>query len=233
MNDSENIAFAHLKFRGFTNPVFEPDGQVTPDFVLDGRIAVEVRRLNKHERDSQPSRGLEETAFPLLMGMQKLAASFGPAKNEAWYLGLDFGRPFPTWPKLAKLARSFLEQVRDSHSSSPLTRQLAHRVELEVVPSTNITGDIFHLAMCTDDDSSGWVLEDFERSLRLCIEDKSRKTAAFRPRYGEWWLLLVDHVSYSLSEFSRAQFKQSVHVEHDWNRVIIVNPLDHTHYFEL
>jgi hypothetical protein len=92
---------------------------------------------------------------------------------------------------------------------------------------------MFHLATFTDDDAGGWVLDDFERNLRLCIDDKSRKTATVRSKYEAWWLLLVDHVAYGLSDFSRTQFRQSVHIEHDWDKVIVVSPLNHTYYFDL
>jgi hypothetical protein len=42
MDRSETLAYNHLVFRGFSSPVYEPDGNVPPDFLLDGRIAVEV-----------------------------------------------------------------------------------------------------------------------------------------------------------------------------------------------
>jgi hypothetical protein len=41
MNDSEKLVFEYLKSRGFDKVVYEPDGKVPPDFLIDGRIAVE------------------------------------------------------------------------------------------------------------------------------------------------------------------------------------------------
>lgn len=233
MDRTEAIAREHLISCGFANPVYEPDGKVPPDFVLNGRIAVEVRRLNENERDSPSPRGLEETEIPLLMGLQRLAESFGRTSNQAWWLRLRYKRPTRPWRELAKPARRFLEQLRDDHSSSHLTYCLDDNVQLEAIKRASTGGEMFHVWSMTDDDASGWVLEKVERNLRLCIEEKSRKTAAFRSKYPEWWLLLIDQVSYGLSDFDRSQFRQSVHISHDWDKVIVINPLDCTHYFEL
>lgn len=233
MDQSEILARDHLIFRGFANPVYEPDGNVPPDFLLDGRIAVEVRRLNENERDSPSPKGLEETEIPLLMGIQKLAKSFGSAPTEGWWLRIRYGRPFPPWRELAKPVSQFLEKVRDGHLSKRLSHHFDDNLELDAIPRIGTGGDMFHLAAMTDEDSGGWELEELERNLRLCIDDKSCKTSSFRSRYPEWWLLLLDQVSYGLTEFDRAQFKQQVAINHDWARVIIVNPLDYMHYFEL
>jgi hypothetical protein len=89
------------------------------------------------------------------------------------------------------------------------------------------------LGIVSDSDSGGWVIESLERNLRLCIEEKTAKVASFRSQYPEWWLVLVDHVAYGLDSFDLAQFRKSVRVPHTWDRVVIVNPLDHTHYFEI
>src|SRR5437762_8165393 len=49
MNDSEKSVYVYLTSLGLGTVVFEPDGKVPPDFSVDGRTAVEVRRLNQNE----------------------------------------------------------------------------------------------------------------------------------------------------------------------------------------
>lgn len=66
MNFDEKIANEYLPYLAFTDVVFEPHGKTRPDFLIDGQIAVEVRRLNPsrtprvhcpfHPRN--PSRGM-------------------------------------------------------------------------------------------------------------------------------------------------------------------------------
>lgn len=48
MNTDEKIAFRYLQSQGFNSIDFEPNGNSTPpDFVIEGNIAIEVRRMNK------------------------------------------------------------------------------------------------------------------------------------------------------------------------------------------
>jgi len=49
MDSSERIVYQYLSYQGFSDVAYEPDGNVPPDFLLNGRIAVEVRRLNQNE----------------------------------------------------------------------------------------------------------------------------------------------------------------------------------------
>ncbi len=84
-----------------------------------------------------------------------------------------------------------------------------------------------------DDDWGGWVLEQLDKNLRLCVDEKTRKVAPYRSRYPKWWLVLIDQVAYGLSDHNRQQFRQGTRIEHDWDNVIIVSPIDPSHYFEL
>ena len=79
MDKSEEVANSYLVHLGFESIVFEPDGNVPPDFLVDARIAVEVRRLNQNEVTESGFQSLEEVAIPLQMRIGKLLASLGPA----------------------------------------------------------------------------------------------------------------------------------------------------------
>jgi len=77
MTPDEEIAHRYLERLQLGEIQLEPDGNVTPDFLVDKRIAVEVRRLNQNWRDGERPEGLEETFFPLRAKMSKLLASLG------------------------------------------------------------------------------------------------------------------------------------------------------------
>jgi hypothetical protein len=59
MKPEEKLAAAYLRHLGYVDVVHEPDGNVTPDFLVDGRIAVEVRRLNQNFHSKRGYEGLE------------------------------------------------------------------------------------------------------------------------------------------------------------------------------
>ena len=48
MKWEEKKAHEYLKAIGSKEIKYEPDGNIPPDFVLDSKTAIEVRRLNKH-----------------------------------------------------------------------------------------------------------------------------------------------------------------------------------------
>ncbi len=65
MNDSEQSIYKYLLSQRLGSVVFEPDGRgTTPDFLVNGRIAVEARRLNQNERTGTGHRGLEKYQRP-------------------------------------------------------------------------------------------------------------------------------------------------------------------------
>ena len=59
MNRDESIAETFLKSLGLGTVTYEPDGNISPDFLLDSRIAIEVRRLNENVNVGGQVRGLE------------------------------------------------------------------------------------------------------------------------------------------------------------------------------
>ena len=76
MNREEKIAKVYLKSLGFKNVVFEPDGNIPPDFSIDGRIAVEVRRLNQNFFTKDEAQGLKEARIPLFRLLQSSLSEF-------------------------------------------------------------------------------------------------------------------------------------------------------------
>jgi hypothetical protein len=114
MDATEELARKYLEHIGSTSIEYEPDGNVPPDFIVNKRIAVEVRRLNQNELASIGFRGLEETEIPLRERIRTLLASFGPSRSgTSWFVCYTFRRPLPSWrvlrDDLSCHLRSFLD----------------------------------------------------------------------------------------------------------------------------
>jgi hypothetical protein len=98
MDPTEKFFADHLSHRGYTNVVHEPDGKVPPDFLVNGVIAIEVRRLNQNYFDGTDTKGLEEVAITLWKRIEQLASSLGPpVDGESWFVDLSFTRPVESW----------------------------------------------------------------------------------------------------------------------------------------
>ena len=80
MDDSEALVENYLKYLGYCDVVYEPDGNVPPDFLVNNTVAVEVRRLNQHHDDGTGTglRGLEEVDVPLWHRIREYLESYGP-----------------------------------------------------------------------------------------------------------------------------------------------------------
>jgi len=79
----------------------------------------------------------------------------------------------------------------------------------------------------------GWVLQETQKKLRLCIEEKTRKIAPYRQKYPEWWLVLVDRIGYGVEACDEQLFREHLKFEHSWDKIMLVHPLNPRSVFEL
>jgi hypothetical protein len=231
MDDSERVAHDYFTHLGFQNIVYEPEGKSKPpDFLLDGRVAVEVRRLNQNDAPSKPGvrpRGLEEVRIPVRKKIQRLLPSFGPpAGRHSWFIHIRFSRPVPRWRDIEAALRQHLQAFRDNPAQISATIPLFNNFVIELCRASSAHPNYFIMGGCIDRDSGGWLVPELERNLRICIDEKSIKTSAIRTKYPEWWLVLIDHINYG--------GKEAIHIPpSNWDKIVLIDPLDHTQAHEL
>jgi hypothetical protein len=102
MDASEAIVEKLLRNIGYTSVVFEPDGNIPPDFLADDRIAIEVRRLNQNFDTGNGKKGLEEAAIPLWKNIEKLVLSIKGPTDKSWFVYFRFSRPVKPWKAMEK-----------------------------------------------------------------------------------------------------------------------------------
>lgn len=235
MDATETHVSDHLRSRGFTNVVYEPDGNVPPDFLINGKIAVEVRRLNQNHCVGSEAKGLEEVAIPLWRHIQQLLGNLGaPVRGESWFVYFRFSRPVEPWKTLKpQLCKDFQNFIASTNHSQCLITQ-AQGIEIEVICKTlQPHATMFVIAGCTDQESGGWLLSEMENNIRYCASEKSRKIEKVKSKYPEWWLALVDHIGYGLDNFDQKMFRDQVSVSHNWDKILIINPKDFRCWFEI
>ena len=234
MDDSEKKVFKYLRSVGHRDIVYEPDGNVPPDFLVDGRLAIEVRRLNQNVQTDDRTQGLEEVGISLRRKIRGLLESLGPPTSDVtWFVSYCFKRPVPSWKKLEPKFRRFLERFRDDGPHKRTKSNLGNGFSIEVFRASITHPTFYLLAGCRDQDSGGWLLAEMERNLNICISEKTTKVARVWKKYPEWWLVLVDYVGPGLDEFDRAMFRDQVRVDHDWDRVIVIDPANPERSFEI
>lgn len=235
MNRSEQLANAYLRGLGFHDIVYEPDGNVPPDFLVDKKIAVEVRQLNQNQITDSGYQGLDEVGIPLSMKFKNLLTSFGPAgSGPSWFVRYTFRRPVPPWTQLQKSVSEQLAEFRKNQSVQSLAKiTITETFKLTLIRATDPHPSLFVFGGDSDNDSGGWVLSETLKNLRICIEEKTKKIERVRGKYEEWWLVLIDYIGYGVDECDRGVYRKHLGIDHNWNKVVLVNPLNPCSAFEL
>jgi hypothetical protein len=228
MNREEEVAKTYLEELGLGEVLFEPDGNVPPDFLIDGRIAVEVRRLNQYYLKGGKRRSLEEDRIPLWQTTEKLIREFGPpTDNRSWFIRLSLHRPLPNIRDLKHLVREYLRCFLRAPVSGPIRYKLAQGVEITLLESTTVQEGVFCMGGATDFDAGGFVVSELVRNLKEFIQEKDRKVKDYRSNYPEWWLVFIDTIGYANDgKELREYLSKPTH----WDRIVLISPLGNRAY---
>ena len=232
MDKAEELAERYLKSCGFSSVIYEPDGNVPPDFLCGGHVAVEVRRLNQSFQDGIARRGLAETEVPLLKRMELLLPKLGPPVHDrSWFVFYRFSRPLPKWKILE---RAIVQQLKDFAANPvPFDKRLLPGFELSVFAASKVHESCFILGGFIDAQSGGWVISEVVENLTHAIAGKTEKVAPYRHRYPTWWLVFVDQIAYGFDEFDQKAFRTEVRLNHAFDKVILLDPNNPRRSFEL
>jgi len=235
MDNSEQLAAAYLRSLGFSDIAYEPDGNVPPDFLVNGRIAVEVRRLNQNVKSrTGDTEGIEEAFVPIWQAMYNYLPTLGPnAQSESWFVSIDVRRPLASWSKLKPLVRNALLQFMKSPNRQALSIQITQNLKLRLMPAGSPASSFFLLGGGIDLDAGGFVMAQVLQNLTIVIAEKEKKIAPYRYKYSEWWLVLSDHIGRGLDAEDRLQFKQLPTLAHSWDKIVLIDPSNPSRAFEV
>jgi hypothetical protein len=232
VDPTEKLVESYLRHVGYTAIQYEPDGNIPPDFLVDGRIAIEVRRLNQNYHGSSGSKGLEEVSIPLRLKIRKLLSSLGPPNDgKSWFVYYRFSRPAPDWKMLRPKLKNTLQAFMAQSGPKPFDIELVDNFSLRVIRSSIVRRDFFISAGDSDRQSGGWLINEMETNIKYCISEKTLKIANVRIKYPEWWLILPDYIGYGLDNFDMIAFRKQAQISHTFDKVIILNPNDHARAF--
>lgn len=227
MRRSEHAIEQYLDTLGLGAVRFEPDGNVPPDFVVGGRIAVEARRLNQHEYAGGVLRGLEVTATPLQAAVTKILREQGPPPDGAsWFVFYAFRRPLPPWRELERRLRAAISEFMERPHAQSHEMQIAPGFRLEFLPASAAHEWWFVHGGSIDHDSGGFTVAELIENISICLAEKTLKVAPYLQRYSEWWLAFEDTIALAdLDTDELAELKQHLPSHHPFSRVVLVSPV--------
>ncbi len=146
VDDAEERAERYLRHLGFTDIEPQPEGPrgKFPDFLLDSRIEVEVRRLNINTVDENgklvsKSKGARSVGD----NMRDLLITLGPPLNGvSWFVRAQFKRPFIKWAKLKPAVKRALRAFQGSPQGQTVI-EIADNFNLELQQAGNRYSDCF------------------------------------------------------------------------------------------
>jgi len=192
-----------------------------PDLLIDGRIAIEVRRLNQNFYNGQRHQGIEERDATLRSIIDEVLGGFGhPGEGVSYWVSYRFRNPLPV-PR--DLKRRLRQEIHAATHSELLTGISIDSLTVHFQPSDRPLSQRFNVGLWVNRDRGGWVLSEMIRNLPICIEEKAAKIERVRHQYPEWWLALVDEINYGATDESDAdELRAHVNVTSPWSKILIV-----------
>lgn len=233
MDSSEAATRRLLAHMGFTDVVYEPDGNIPPDFLVNGTIAVEVRRLNQNFNDGSDIRGLEEVTYPLLQKMTRLVESIAETNGISWFVFFRFSRPVPPWGTIEPQLRGALLEFTARADKRRLVVLSLPNFEVEVAEASNPLETFFRMGGMSDRQAGGWVVSEFITNIEHCASEKLRKTLPYRDRYNTWWLALANFTGMGLDERDQEHLRQHLPRQAGWDKILLLDPYTPENWSEL
>lgn len=231
MNNDEKIAEAYLK-KNYSNVVYEPDGNVPPDFSVNGTIGVEVRRLNQQHRNNGSAKGLEEQSIPLKSAIETELSKYPKdCKGNNYWLALRYERDIGKLKEIKKNVQLAIQAFQNQNESIPFKYNLSDRVVLEFIAKASNLSQKYKMGLDLDQDSGGWIVNLYVQDTMHCIKEKEKKIELYKSKYKSWWLLLIDHINF-MDSSDRADIIKGISLSSSFDRVIVVKH-DGTAQFEV
>ena len=221
MNNDEKIANKYLCSLG--NIVFEPDGNIAPDFLLNNRTAIEVRRLNQNFIGVDKTNGLEELSIPFIRQIDNELAKYPYIHGgSSYFLRLKYRRPIGSLKNIKKRLKESLKDFELNGEVYPKCYSLSENVEIEIGAEARNIATKYNIGILRDWDSGGWLVNMYSTEINYCIKEKSQKISSHLSRYSEWWLILVDRIGGIDSE-SKKEVLSYITSAKEFKKVIVLN----------
>jgi hypothetical protein len=224
MNYDEGIVYQYLTSLSLGEVVYEPDGRLPPDFLIDGRIAVEARRLNQHYEVAGRPRSLEQDRIPIVQGFENLLAKFKARDtgNRTWFVSFNFSRPLPPWRELRRQIHVSLDQFLQIPGNTIRRILITDRFSITIGPrASEFLGAPFVAGTRSDFDEGGFMVSEVVRNAEVYIAEKTAKVAPHRHKYPTWWLVFVDYIARPEEATDVRKYLQR---PGEWDRLIILSP---------
>lgn len=223
MKKEEKIAKEYLE-RLSSDVVYEPDGNIPPDFKLNQIIAVEVRRLNKNIFGRRSPRGLERDQRSVEDGLKEIIREFDtPIPTDNYRIKLRISRPIPKIRNLKSVAKKELLSFLENKPEMPFEIKLSPNISITINKANRKSQEVFHVGIVSDRDRGGWTGPLYTDNINHCIAEKTGRIQKYKSKYSEWWLVFVDFLAGGIGEPEKTFVIQHINKGSDWKKIIVIH----------
>jgi len=224
MNFDESVVFNYLTNEFFENIMFEPDGNIPPDFLIDNAIAIEARRLNQHVIKKGQATPLETSEYNIIPKIRNLFTRFKTSNNrQSSFVSISYRSPL----KIIKQIENQILDVLKSKSTRLESREsflIDNNLRFDFHPSSKQDGKLYRLGSYIDKNWGGVIVSELIKNIKICVSSKEKKISPYKERYDIWWLALVDHIGFDLNEEDAKSLKRHFKIDTFFDKVLIISP---------
>ncbi len=171
MDREEELVSKFLKYKGYNNIIYEPDGNIPPDFLVDNSTAIEVRRLNQHYFSGNKWEPLEDVRYTLVPKINSLLKSYTDRNHQrSAFVSINYSRPLKVSKNILKKLKSILDQHLNRLEQT-VEFQLEDRLTIKIFPSSEKFESAYHFGMSSDHNAGGFVVGNVYTNLKLVLKD--------------------------------------------------------------
>lgn len=234
MKQEEKLVKQFLEEQGFKTIDFEPLGESkAPDFRIDGNIAVEVRRLNKHVLVNNKIQPIENLEYKFVPKFHKLLYSMdNPDLEYSIGVSLNYKRPIETDKELFKgIRKSIIKSTKLEIFGVEI--EYNDQIKYELIKGNGKTEKTYNLIIWSDYDKGGIVQDARYMAAKICVNEKAEKLIGLSEKFSALWLILVDDIFSRVDYTTKQDFNRFPKIESIFDRIIIISKLNTKNWIDL
>jgi len=234
VNQEEKIAERFLIDQGYKSIEFEPLGNSKPpDFLINGDIAIEVRRLNKHVNTTDKIEPIENLEFEFVPKFKNLLRELEqPDLPYSIGVTLQYRRPL-------KMSKQLLTELKKSITVTSQSKRFGVDVKFNdqityILFKANGRSDQTYKLIIESDLDKGGIIQDARYdALKISIPEKIEKLKNIRNLYSEFWLILIDDIFSRVDESTKWDLQRYPKIESDFSRIIMISKSDPSQWVDI
>ncbi len=221
LNSDEERVKEYLNSFNYNNIVYEPFGNKTPDFYIDNKIAVEVRRLNINFSIGN----IENFEYPLINNVKNIIEKYN--SNDflsSTYVSLILSKPKQLEEKY--IITNKVNKILNTHTAF-ITEERTYKVcdylSISFYP-TSKKDTIYRYGGTVS--PSNWIIDSLHKNIKLCIDEKVCTIDKSEFNFNnctEWWLVLVDYIAYGMDDDDFKELSSLNIDKNKFSKVIILS----------